>query len=188
MVVGAGVAAAIIGAPAAHADDELGDTPHPIIPVTPASLLSSTTDNLTETNNVLSQADLPDEFQGVLGPQTQVLDNGLDLVDKYEAIQAPLVSSDNPSLVDLGSLLFLVNDQQIEQASGAVLSATQAFDSAPSLTTEFGLLSADLQFLDTSVLDSLIPNIGTKLVEQLFGIGGSDAASSIASDLAATEQ
>ncbi len=166
----------MMGAPAAHADT--ADTSVPFAPVTPESLLSSSADNLTDANTNLGQADLPGELQGMLGPQTGVLDNGLNVITEYEEIQASLVTSDDNSLVDLGNLLFLAGDQQLEQASGDVLSATQVFDTAPSTLTAFDLFLADAQ-LGGAALDLLIPNTLAGYADQLFGLGG-DAGGSAA--------
>lgn len=179
-IVGAGMSAAMIGmmgAAAAHGDTT--DGPVPVVPVTPESLLSSSADNLTDANALLGDADVPSEFEGVLGAQTEVLDNGLNVVSDYEGIQAPLLSSDDTSLVNLGDALFLADDQQIEQASADVLSAAQAFDTTPSVDTEFDLFLADAQ-LGGAALDTLIPNTLAGFADQLFGLG-SEAADSAAS-------
>jgi len=179
-IFGAAATGALIGmsgAPVAHADTS--DAAVPVVPVTPESLLSSSTDNLTAADTILGRADLSGEFQGILGPQTEVLNNGLSVVGEFEGIQAPLLSSGEPSLANLGDLLFLGDDQQIEQASADVLSATQAFDANPTVSTEFNLFLADAQ-LGGAAFDTLVPNAIASFVDQLSGIG-SDATGSAAS-------
>jgi hypothetical protein len=174
MAAGAGVAAATIGmtgVPNAHADD--GST------LTDISLLDAATADLTQAKDVLSGADVPAQFQ--VG--TSFEDTGLQFVeDKAEAAQAPLLSHDDP-FSGFVNLLFSGLDQQLEHGAAAVLSADQALAADPSQSTFSDVDTAQEQFVNASTA-LVIPDDIAHLVDQLFGLGGSDAASSIGSDLA----
>lgn len=164
-VAGVGVAAAMIGimsTPPAHADDAPD----------PADLLSSSINDLTEAKDGLIQINpsmyIAEEF---IGPQIQDLADFADLVKEYEGIQEPLLSSHDHFMGEAANLLFFIDDQQIEQASGAVLSTTQAFESLPSYQDMFSAIWADVQLLDASVFESLIPNRLVGFAEEIFHSG-----------------
>jgi hypothetical protein len=177
MVVGAGVAAAIIGmpgAPAAHADD--GSASTDLI-----GLLDSAAADMTEANDVLHN--IPGVVVVDLGG---VIGNAADTINQFEAIQEPLLSSDNNFWSGLGDFLFADPDQQLNQASDAFLTATQAVAADPSsLIAGLELSLAGFQYTDTVLFDSLLPNAVGWLIDQLFGIGSFDAAASSAADVAA---
>jgi hypothetical protein len=106
---GAGVVAAMIalaGATAAHADDE-GT-------VTDVGLLQSGVADLTQANDVLSNADVPTQFQPFLGEVAAFPDNSIQLLDQAESFQAPLFSSADP-FSGLASALYGGLDQQFAQ-------------------------------------------------------------------------
>jgi hypothetical protein len=179
LAAGAGSAAAMIGmtgAPAARADE--------VTATDPIGLLDSSTADLTQADDVLSQADVPAQFQRALEAITPFPDTALRLIDQTETAQAPLFSQDDPFSA-VASALFGGLDQQFAEDSDAFLTASQAFAADPSATTEFGLVSASLQF-DSTAIESILPTIGAFLVDQLFGLGGSDITGGLTADLAAT--
>jgi hypothetical protein len=156
----AAVAAAKIGAagaPAANADD--GSL------ATDIGLLSTAQADLTDTLNVLggSQA-VPDIF------------------GQIEAIQTPLLSSDNSLISGLGEILFNGPDQQLAQASDTLLSAANTFTASPTATDGLDLISAGFGFDGSLLFGNLPADVFGKLTEQVLGLGS--AAGGAATDVA----
>ena len=172
LAVGAAVAAAVIGAGAARADD-----------TDALGFLDSSATDLTDAKDVLSTAVVPDEWQSTLSTQTQFLDFNLGAIDKFEGVQDPLLTSHDTVIAEIANVLFSGSDQQLAQASEAVLSADKAFVADPSLTTEFGELGPELQ-LTSAVIDQAFPDDLARVADQLLGLGSADAtgAASAASD------
>jgi hypothetical protein len=178
IAVGAVAAAAMIGvasAPAAHAD------PVDVSTSTDLGLLDAAAADMTEANDVLHN--LPgvvvvDLFGGI--------SNAADVIDQFEAIQAPLLSSDNSFFSGLGHVLFDYPDQQLNQASDAFLSAVQSFAADPSSLTGFDVSLAGFQYTGTVLFDSLLPNVVGEVIDQLFGLEGPDAVGGSAADVAAS--
>lgn len=173
MAIGAGMAAAMIGmtgAPAAHAD--AGSA------ATDLGLLDSAAADFTEAINVLTNT-----------PGVVVIDlSGLnvpDIINQFEAIQTPLLSSDNSSLSGLGDFLFDGPDQQLAHAGDVFLTAAQAFAADPSPTAGLGISSAGFQYTDTLLFESLYPNGVGAVIDQLLGLGGFDTAAGSAADVGA---
>ena len=151
----------MVGMGTAHADD--GSL------TTDIGLLTTAETDIAEVFNLGGQTDtiLPNDFS------------------QLEAIQTPLLSSDNSALSGFGELLFNGPDQQIAQASEAALSAAQAYAADPTATNGLADVSAALQF-DGVLLGDVVPaNVIGKLTDQIFDIGGFDTASaSAAADVA----
>jgi len=171
---GAAMAAAMIGtasAPAGRADDLSTDI----------GLLTTAETDVNDGLTALSQ--LP----GVSGG-TPPAELG-DLISQYEAIQTPLLSSDNSFVSGLGELLFNGPDQQLAQSADAFLSAADAYAADPtSLTNTADVLSATFQWTDSLLFDSLPANAIGKLVDQVAGydIGSAGAAADLATSAAPT--
>ena len=148
----AAAAAAMIGAATAHADD--GSVP------TDIGLLTT------------AETDIAEAFS--LSGQTNA---GAGVFPELEAIQTPLLSSDNSFVSGFGEALFNGPDQQLAQASEAFLSAAETLSSD---TTNFTALGdyASTGFQVTGAIFGEIPStlIG-KLTDQIFDIGGFDTAS-----------
>jgi hypothetical protein len=164
MATGAGVAAAVIGmtgAPVAHAD--AGSTS------TDLGLLDSAEANAAEAFTLAG---------GFVPPDLA------DVFDKFEAVQTPLLSSDNSFFSGLGHVLFDVPDQQLNQTSDALLSAAQSFaaDDPASITDDLDYLSAGFKFAD-SLFGSILPFAVGKIVDQLFDLGDVDTAGGTATDI-----
>jgi hypothetical protein len=162
LVGGAAVAAVMIGAtgtPAARADD--GSIPADI------GLLNA------------AEANVADLFASSGQPDTIYP----DVIGKLEAIQTPLLSSDNSLVSDLGGALFNGPDQQLAQSSEALLSTAEALTADPSATTGLAAFSALFQFVGSNLGDSLPANVIGKLVDQVLGydIGSAGAAADLAS-------
>ena len=163
----AAAAAAMIGMGTAHADD--GSVP------TDIGLLNT------------AQADIAEAFS--LSGQTNA-DAGF--FPELEAIQTPLLSSDNSFVSGFGEALFNSPDQQLAQASEAFLSAAETLSSDTTNLTALGDY-ASTGFQVTGAIFGEIPStlIG-KLTDQIFDIGGFDttsasaAAADVASSAAAT--
>jgi hypothetical protein len=156
----AAAAAAMIGMGTAHADD--GSVP------TDIGLLNT------------AQADIAEAFS--LSGQTNA-DAGF--FPELEAIQTPLLSSDNSFVSGFGEALFNSPDQQLAQASEAFLSAAETLSSDTTNLTALGDY-ASTGFQVTGAIFGEIPStlIG-KLTDQIFDIGGFDSASaSSAADVA----
>ncbi|HXO13656.1 MAG TPA: hypothetical protein VN871_14980 [Mycobacterium sp.] len=162
----AAAAAAVIGMGTAHADDLSTDI----------GLLNSAATNVTEGFNVWTQA------YGEAPPSSDGL---TQLIAQTEAIQTPLLSSDNSLLSGLGESLFNGPDQQLAQASETFLSAADAYAADPSTTTGLDAASASLQFDESLLFNSLPANVIGEVIDQVFHLGGSDAAGAAATDLAA---
>jgi hypothetical protein len=173
VAAGAGVAAAMIGmvgAPSAYADDGSASAD--------LGLLMSADADVTEAINVLNN--LPGVVIDIGSPAEPI-----DAISQFEAIQTPLLSSDNSFLSGLGGLLFDGPDQQLNQASGAFLSAVQAYVADPSITNDLDVLSTTFQF-DDSLFGSILPNDVGKVIDQLFDVGGFDTAGGGAADVGAS--
>jgi hypothetical protein len=158
----AAAAAAMIGMGTAHAD--VGSVP------TDIGLLNT------------AQTDIAEAFS--LSGQTNA---GAGFFPELEAIQTPLLSSDNSFVSGFGEALFNGPDQQLAQASEAFLSAAETLSSD---TTNFTALGdyASTGFQVTGAIFGEIPStlIG-KLTDQIFDIGGFDTTSAgAATDLAAS--
>ena len=156
---GAAVAAAMIGtggSPAAHADDLSTDI----------GLLDTVETNLADVSNLGGEPD-------TIVPH---------LISQLEAIQTPLLSSDNSLVSDLGGALFNGPDQQLAQTTGAFLSATEAFAADPSSTTGLAELSPFLQAMDSLFFDTLPANVIGELADRVLGydIGSAGAAADVA--------
>jgi hypothetical protein len=158
----AAAAAAMIGMGTAHADD--GSVP------TDIGLLNT------------AQTDIAEAFS--LSGHTNA-DAGF--FPELEAIQTPLLSSDNSFVSGFGEVLFNGPDQQLAQASEAFLSAAETLSSDTTNLTALGDY-ASTGFQVTGAIFGEIPStlIG-KLTDQIFDIGGFDTTSaSAATDLAAS--
>ncbi|HXO81067.1 MAG TPA: hypothetical protein VN856_14380 [Mycobacterium sp.] len=161
----AAAAAAVIGMGTAHADDLSTDI----------GLLNSAEANVTDAFNVWTQA------YGEAPPSSADL---TQLITQTEAIQTPLLSSDNSLLLGLGESLFNGPDQQLAQASDAFLSAADAYAADPSTTTGLDAASASLQFDESLLFNSLPANVVGAVINQVLHLGGSDVAGAAATDLA----
>ena len=163
----AAAAAAVIGMGTAHADDLSTDI----------GLLNSAETNVTDAFNVWTQA------YGEAPPSSDGL---TQLITQTEAIQTPLLSSDNSLLSGLGESLFNGPDQQLAQASETFLSAADAYAADPSSATGLDAASASLQFDESLLFNSLPANVIGEVIDQVFHLGGSDTAGAAATDLAAS--
>jgi hypothetical protein len=159
----AAAAAAVIGMGTAHADDLSTDI----------GLLNSAETNVTDAFNVWTQA------YGEAPPSSDTL---TQLITQTEAIQTPLLSSDNSLLSGLGESLFNGPDQQLAQASDTFLSAADAYAADPSTTTGLDAASASLQFDESLLFTSLPSNVIGEVIDQVLHLGGSDIASAAATD------
>jgi hypothetical protein len=161
---GAGLAAAaaammgLASAPAAQADD------------------LSTDIGLLDT----AQTDIAEAFS--LSGQTQA-DAGI--FPELEAIQTPLLSSDNSLVSGFGEALFNGPDQQLAQASDAFLSAAETLSSDTTNLTALGdYASAGFQ-VDGAIFGEIPSTVIGKLTDQIFDIGGFDSTGAgAATDLA----
>jgi hypothetical protein len=171
---GAAVTAAIIGAagtPVAHADALSTDI----------GLLTTAETDVNDGLTALSQ--LPGAGGGTPPP-----DLG-ELTSQFEAVQTPLLSSDNSVVSGLGELLFNSPDQQLAQSAETFLSAADAYAADPtSLTNTLDVLSATFQWSDSLLFDSLPANVIGKLVDQVAGydIGSVSAAADSATSASPT--
>ncbi len=169
---GAAVAAAMIGGaattPTARADD--GSL------ATDIGLLTTAETDVNDGLTALTQLSGGSAPPGNLGV----------LIGDYEAVQTPLLSSDNSFLSGLGEALFNGPDQQLAQSSEAFLSAAGAYAADPtSVTNTVDVLSSTFQWTDSLLFDSVPDNAIGKLVDQVFDVGGYDTASAgAATDLA----
>jgi hypothetical protein len=135
----------------------------------PLTLLDTAATNTTDAIDVLDK--MPNTVVVNIGPPPT------EVFDQFEAIQTPLLTSHNSFLSGLGDFLFAGPDEQLEEASASLLTAAQALAADPSsLTADEGLSSAGLQYLDAVLIDSLLPNIVGKVIDQVFDIGDFDAA------------
>ncbi|KAA8969197.1 hypothetical protein [Mycobacterium sp.] len=163
---GAGMAAAVIaltGAPAARADD--GSVPADI------GLLTTAETDINEATSVAGQT-LPS--------------SSLEFFSKLEAVQTPLLSSDNSFFSSVGDFLFSGPDQHLAHASEAFLAASEAFSSDPTSTTAVGdSASAVLQTIGAA-FDEIPSTVIGKSIDEIFDVGGYDStsASAAASDAA----
>jgi hypothetical protein len=157
----AAAAAAVIGMGTAHADD--GSVP------TDIGLLTTAETDVTDAFNLTGQT-----------PDT-------GFFSQLEAIQTPLLSSDNSFVSGVGESLFNGPDQNLAQASEAFLSAAEALSSGtPSITALGDYASTGFQ-LDGAVFGEIPSTLIGKLTDQIFDIGGFDTASaSAATDGAAS--
>jgi hypothetical protein len=155
----AAAAAAVIGMGTAHADD--GSVP------TDIGLLTTAETDVTEAFSLNGQT-----------PDT-------GFFSQLEAIQTPLLSSDNSFVSGVGESLFNGPDQNLAQASEAFLSAAETLSSGtPSLTALADYASTGFQ-LDGAVFGEIPSTLIGKLTDQIFDIGGFDTASaSAATDVA----
>ncbi|HEY1842618.1 MAG TPA: hypothetical protein VGG53_20825 [Mycobacterium sp.] len=145
---GAAVAAAMLGATAAHADD-----------TSPLDLLSDAQVALTEANQVLGQID-PSSLSGqpliaqFIDTSTDIHDHALQMLDKLDSAETTILSFDNGALSNLISPLFTNLDQQWDQTGEAVLAADQTLAGAVAggsvpdmIAAQFGALIPDGQLL-----------------------------------------
>jgi hypothetical protein len=158
VAVAAGVAAAMVGmtgGSVARADDAS-------VP-TDIGLLNSAETDVIDAFNVWSQVSgdaPPADFPG----------NLIDLTNQFEAIQTPLLSSDNSFLSGLGEVLFNGPDQQLAQSSDAFLVAAEAFSADPtSGINALDAVSTALQYDDALLFDALPADVVGKIVDQLLG-------------------
>lgn len=153
LAAGAAVAAAMIGAggmPAAWADD--GAIP------TDIGLLNT------------AQADIVEAFS--LSGHTETVLPGV--IDKLEAIQTPLLSSDNSFVSGFGEVLFNGPDQNLAQAGEAFLSAAETLSSdTTNLTALADYASTGFQVTD-AIFGEIPSTLIGKLTDQIFDIGGFD--------------
>lgn len=170
MAVGAGVAAVMVcmtAAPAAHADD--GSL------ATDIGLLNSAETDAIDALTAFTQVSgdgLPPDFPG----------NLIDLTNQFEAIQTPLLSSDNSFVSGLGEILFNGPDQQLAQSSDAFLVAADAFAADPtSSINELDALSTAFQYVDSLLFEALPADVVGKLIDQALGF---DTVASAGADLA----
>jgi hypothetical protein len=163
-LVGGTVAAAMIGAagaPAARADE--GSVPADI------GLLNSAEANVLEGFNLT-------------GHTETVLPH---VIGQLEAIQTPLLSSDNSFVSGFGEALFNGPDQQFAQASDSFLIAAQALSADPTSATALGDYASSGFQLDGALFGFIPSEVIGKLTDQIFDIGGFDTASaSAAADIA----
>ncbi|WP_156751252.1 hypothetical protein [Mycobacterium sp. 1245111.1] len=149
---GAAVAAAMIGtvgAPAAWADD--GSIP------TDIGLLNTAQTDIVEAFSLSGHADA-----------------GTGFFPELEAIQTPLLSSDNSLVSGFGEVLFNGPDQNLFQASEAFLSAAEALSSDTTNLIALGdYASTGFQVID-SIFGEIPSTIIGKLTDQIFDIGGFD--------------
>jgi hypothetical protein len=151
---GIGIAAAVIGMGTAHADD--GSVP------TDIGLLTTAETDVTDAFNLTGQT-----------PDT-------GFFSQLEAIQTPLLSSDDSFVSGVGEALFNGPDQQLAQASDAFLSATEVISSGtPSITALGDYASAGSQLVG-AIFGELPSTLIGKLTDQIFDIGGFDTASASA--------
>ncbi len=151
----AAAAAAVIGMGTAHADD--GSVP------TDIGLLNT------------AQTDIAEAFS--LSGQTQAEPG---IFGQLEAIQTPLLSSDNSFVSGVGEALFNGPDQQLAQAGEAFLSAAETLSSATPGIAELGALGdyASTGFqVDGAIFGEIPSTLIGKLTDQIFDIGGFDTAS-----------
>jgi hypothetical protein len=163
----AAAAAAVIGMGTAHADDLSTDI----------GLLNSAETNVTDAFNVWTQA------YGEAPPSSDTL---TQLITQTEAIQTPLLSSDNSLLSGLGESLFNGPDQQLAQAGETFLSAADAYAADPSTATGLDAASASLQFDESLLFTSLPSNVVGEVVDEVLHLGGSDIFGAAATDLASS--
>ncbi|HYX99667.1 MAG TPA: hypothetical protein VE908_08985 [Mycobacterium sp.] len=128
---------------------------------------------MTDAFNVWTQA------YGEPPPSSDTL---TQLISQTEAIQTPLLSSDNSLLSGLGESLFNGPDQQLAQASDTFLSAADAYAADPSTTTGLDAASTSLQFDESLLFTSLPSNVIGEVIDQVLHLGGSDIASAAATD------
>jgi hypothetical protein len=157
----AAAAAAMIGMGTAHADD--GSVP------TDIGLLNT------------AQTDIAEAFS--LSGQTQT---GATPFPELEAIQTPLLSSDNSFVSGFGEALFNGPDQQLAQASEAFLSAAETLSSDTSNFTALGDYASTSFQVDGAIFGEIPSTFIGKLTDQIFDIGGFDTASASAAADAAT--
>lgn len=169
MAAAAGATAAMIGmsAPAAHADD--GSL------ATDIGLLNS-----AETDAI----DALTAFDQVSGnaPPADFPTNLIDLTEKFEAIQTPLLSSDNTLVSGLGDVLFNGPDQQLAQSSDAFLVAAEAFAADPSSSiNELDAVSTAFQYTGSLLFDQLPADVVGGIIDRLLGF---DIAATAGADFA----
>jgi hypothetical protein len=162
--VGIGTAAAaavMIGMGTAHADD--GSVP------TDIGLLTT------------AETDITDAFN--LGGQTPT---ELGFFNQLEAIQTPLLSSDNSFVSGVGEALFNGPDQNLAQDSEAFLSAAEAYAADPASATALGDYVSTGLHVDGAIFGEIPSTLIGKLTDQIFDIGGFDSASASAAADAST--
>ena len=138
------MAAGMIGAaPGAHADDLSTDI----------GLLNAAESNMQDAFSLSGQTDT--EFP--------------HLISEWEAIQTPLLSSDNSLVSGWGEFLFNGPDQQLAQSTDAFLLAGEALVADPSSTTGLAALPPFIQLMDTLFLDTLPANVIGKLTDDVLG-------------------
>jgi hypothetical protein len=140
---------------------------------TDIGLLNSAQTDVTDAFNVLGQvpgATIP-------GPPADLA----DVIGKFDAIQTPLLSSDNSFVSGLGEALFNGPDQQLVQGSDAFLSAIEAYAADPtSSAAELGALSATFQWDGSLLFDSLPANVIGGLLDKVLDLSpAADLASSV---------
>jgi hypothetical protein len=140
---------------------------------TDIGLLNSAQTDVTDAFNVLGQvpgATIP-------APPADLA----DVIGKFNAIQTPLLSSDNSFVSGLGEALFNGPDQQLAQSSDAFLSAIEAYAADPtSSAAELGALSATFQWDGSLLFDSLPANVIGGLLDKVLDLSpAADLASSV---------
>ncbi|MGA8332479.1 MAG: hypothetical protein WB777_24815 [Mycobacterium sp.] len=158
----AAAATAMIGMGTAHADD--GSVPADI------GLLNT------------AQTDIADAF--TLSGHTNADAN---FFPELEAIQTPLLSSDNSIVSGFGEALFNGPDQQLAQASEAFLAAAETLSSDTTNLTALGDYASTGFGVTDAIFGEIPSTLIGKLTDQIFDIGGFDTASvGAATDLAAS--
>jgi len=144
--------AAMIGMGSAHADD--GSVP------TDIGLLTTAQTDIAEAFSLAGQTPTEPGF-----------------FTQLEAIQTPLLSSDNSFVSGVGESLFNGPDQHLAQASESFLSAAEALSSDTTNITALGdYASAGFQ-VDGAIFGEIPSTLIGKLTDQIFDIGGFDTSS-----------
>jgi hypothetical protein len=140
---------------------------------TDIGLLNSAQTDVTDALNVLGQV----PGSTIQFPPVEFA----DIIGKFDAIQTPLLSSDNSLVSGLGEALFNGPDQQLAQSSDAFLAAIEAYAADPtSSTAELGALSATFQWGDSLLFDTLPANVVGGLIDKIFDLSpAADFASSV---------
>ena len=175
---GAALAAAMLAATAAHADD-----------TSPLDLLGDTQIALTDADQALGQIDvsnLTGAEAGVawfIGLQSSIEDHALSELDKVDSAESAILSFDQGALSNFFNPLFVDLDQQWYQSGEAVLVADQALAGAVAsgsfpdmIDAQFGVLTSNVELIGDTIQSFPVDWIGSIL--------GADAAGGSAADLA----
>jgi hypothetical protein len=164
IAAGAVTAAAMLGVPAALADDSGTND---------LDLLHQAAADLTQADQL-----------GVTGVPAIYPDTALHLVDKAEAAQATLLSPDDP-FSGFANQVFAFPDGQLAHAGDVLLSAYQALAADPSGSNELDVALATVGFTGASYVVTPYDDIA-RLIDPLFGeTGSSDAGTTGATSASA---